>query len=80
MNLDEIKVFEHPEAIVLIGSDLLGHATKAPFTFCYLGVNPTTLVGELIFYDQNNKKYIACEVVHAPISHTSTHVMPKLSK
>lgn len=42
LHLDEIKVFDYPEPIVLIGTDLLGHTAAAPYTFSYVGVNPTT--------------------------------------
>ncbi len=78
--LDEIKVFDYKEPLILIGDDLLGHAVRAPYTFCYVGVNPISKEGEVIFYAQESKKYIACELVHAPISHTSAHVMPKISR
>jgi hypothetical protein len=80
LNLDEVKVFDHPEPIILIGDDLLGHANKTSYTFCYLGVNPVSKEGEIIFYAPEDKKYIACELVHAPVSHTSAHVLPKITK
>jgi hypothetical protein len=40
LHLDEVKVFDHPEPIILLGDDILGHSTRTPLTFCYLGVNP----------------------------------------
>jgi hypothetical protein len=49
-HLDEFKVFDYPEPIILIGTDLLGHAARGPFTFAYLGVNPVTTAGEIIFF------------------------------
>jgi hypothetical protein len=48
--LSELKVFDYPDPIVLVGTDLLGHSSKGPCTFAYLGVNPKTLAGEIIFY------------------------------
>lgn len=42
LHLDEIKVFDYPEPIILVGTDLLGHTAAAPYTFSYVGINPTT--------------------------------------
>ena len=80
LELDELKVFDYPDSIILIGTDLLGHAAKAPYTFAYIGVNPTSTVGEIIFFNQKTQKYIVCELVHAPTSHTNKHVLPGGSK
>ena len=75
-NIDEFKVFDYPEPIILLGTDLLGHAARGPFTFAYLGVNPISTVGEIIFYAHRSNKMIVCELVHAPTTHTNKHVMP----
>ena len=78
--LGEFKIFEYPEPIILIGTDLLGHAAKGPFTFAYLGVNPTTTAGEIIFYGRRSNIMVVCELVHAPTSHTNRHVLPDPNK
>jgi hypothetical protein len=80
LHLDEVKVFDHPEPIILLGDDILGHSSRTPYTFSYLGVNPVTKEGEVIFYSSISQKFIACELVHAPVSHTSSHVIPKPTK
>jgi hypothetical protein len=73
--LHEVKIFDYPEPIVLIGTDMLGHAARALYTFAYLGVNPTTATGEIIFYSKQDNSIVACELVHAPTTHTSTHIL-----
>jgi hypothetical protein len=74
--LDELKVFEYPEPIILIGTDLLGHSSRGPYTFAYLGVNPITTAGEIVFYGRKSSQLVVCELVHAPTSHTNKHVLP----
>lgn len=74
--LDEIKVFDYPDPIIIVGTDLLGHSSKGPCTFAYLGVNPKSLAGEIIFYKHTEDKMMACELVNAPLIHTSKHVLP----
>ena len=78
--LDDFKIFDYPEPIILVGTDLLGHASKGPYTFAYLGVNPITAVGEILFFCKNTRKLIVCELVHAPTSHTNSHVLSAPSK
>jgi hypothetical protein len=75
--LHEIKIFDYPEPIVLIGTDMLGHAARAMYTFAYLGVNPSTATGEIIFYKKLDNSVVACELVHAPTTHTSTHILTR---
>jgi hypothetical protein len=76
-HLDELKIFDYPEPIILVGTDLLGHSSRAPFTFAYLGVNPTSTVGEIMFFARKESQLIVCELVNAPTSHTNLHVLPK---
>jgi hypothetical protein len=78
--LDEMKIFNYPEAIIIIGTDLLGHASRGDHTFAYLGVNPVTTAGEIIFYTKKNNKVVVCELVSAPTSHTNLHVLPNANK
>ena len=47
--LRELKVINYPESLVLIGTDLLGSNPGEGYTYSYLGVNPTTRVGEVVF-------------------------------
>jgi hypothetical protein len=49
-HLSEFKVFDYPEPLILVGTDLLGHATQGDYTFAYLGVNPVSTAGEIVFY------------------------------
>lgn len=67
--LKELKVFDYPEPIFLIGTDVLGFSPSNNTTFAYIGINPTTAIGEAIFYDRIGQKFIACELVYAPTTH-----------
>jgi hypothetical protein len=67
--LKELKVFDYPEPIFLVGTDLLGFSPSTTFTFSYIGINPTNATGEVVFYDRNNKQIIACELVYSPTTH-----------
>ena len=67
--LKELKVFDYPHPILLMGTDLLGLSPKTRFTFSYIGINPSTTVGEIIFYDRVKKEALACELLHAPSTH-----------
>lgn len=69
--LKEIKVFKYPEPILLIGTDLLSFAPNSDCTFSYLGVNPLTNTGEVVFYNRTKKELIACELVHSPTTHSA---------
>jgi hypothetical protein len=76
-NLSEFKIFDYPEPIILVGTDLLGHSSRGPYAFAYLGVNPTSTVGEIIFFARRENRLVVCELVHAPTSHTNSHVLPR---
>lgn len=79
-NLQELRIFDFPEPIILIGTDLLGHAAKADYTFAYLGVNPVSKVGEIVFYDMKKGGVSICELVQAPKSHTTKNCLPPPTK
>ena len=68
--LRDVKVFEYPQPLVLVGTDLLAFSPKSTHTFTSLGVNPTTATGEIVFYDRANKKLVACELVSSPTTHS----------
>lgn len=76
-HLPEMKVFDYPEALILVGTDLLGHASKVPFTFAYLGVNPKSSIGEIVFWSSKLDKMSVCELICAPTAHTSNHLSLK---
>jgi hypothetical protein len=50
--LKEVRVFSYPEPILLIGTDLLGFSPYTNHTFSYIGINPVTATGEIVFYDR----------------------------
>lgn len=60
----------------MIGTDQLGQTARGPCTFAYLGVNPMTTTGELVFYKCKTNELLRCELVHAPTTHTNQYVMP----
>lgn len=67
--LKELKVLDYSEPIFLIGTVVLGFSPSNNTTFAYIGINPTTAIGEAIFYDSVDHKFIACELVYAPTTH-----------
>jgi hypothetical protein len=72
--LKELKVFDYPEPLLLIGTDLLGFSPSTNCTFSYLGVNPISATGEVVFYDRARKRFIACELVYSPTTHSTLPV------
>jgi hypothetical protein len=34
-------------------------------------------VGEIIFFARRENRLVVCELVHAPTSHTNSHVLPR---
>lgn len=75
--LRDVKVFDYPQPIVLIGTDLLSFSPKSKQTFANLGVNPTTATGEIVFYDRATKKLIACELVSSPTTRSARDAVEK---
>lgn len=69
--LKELKVFNYPEPLLLVGTDLLGFSPTNNCTFSYLGINPLTATGEVVFYDRTKKALISCELVYSPTTHST---------
>jgi hypothetical protein len=44
-----MKVINYPEPLVLIGIDLLGANHQKGHSFAYIGINPHTKKGEIVF-------------------------------
>ena len=51
LNLDELKVVEHFEPLLLIGTDVLSDQPGAEWQFCYVGLHPETRQGNLVVCD-----------------------------
>ena len=64
--LREIKVINYPKSLVLIGTDLLGPNTGDGNTFAYVGFNPASKVGELVFAARGGAVMEVCELVLWP--------------
>ena len=64
--LREMKVINYPESLILIGTDLLGSSSAEGYTFAYVGVNPSTKVGEVVFAGRGGKVMEAIELVQWP--------------
>ena len=64
--LRELKVINYPDSLVLIGTDLLGQNPGDGYTFAYLGINPLSRVGEVVFATQNGEVFEACELTQWP--------------
>ena len=50
--LREMKVINYPDSLILIGTDLLGRSPTGGYSFAYVGVNPSSKVGEVVFSDK----------------------------
>lgn len=64
--LREMKVINYPESLILIGTDLLGNSQAEGYTFAYVGVNPHTKIGEIIFSACGGRALEAVELVQWP--------------
>lgn len=69
--LREVKVFDYPSPIFLVGTDLLGFSPGSNCTFSYLGVNPVTATGEVVFFNKQRRQLIACELVSSPTTYNT---------
>lgn len=69
ISLREMKVIDYPDSLILVGTDLLGVSPIDGYCFAYVGVNPATTAGELLFYDKKEGIYEACELVQWPEAH-----------
>jgi hypothetical protein len=64
--LKELKVIHYPEPLILIGTDLLGADSVSKYGFSYVGINPKTQVGEVVFTADGGKTVEVCELVQWP--------------
>ena len=64
-------MFTYPQPIMLVGTDLLAFSPVCNCTFAYLGVNPLSATGEIVFFDKMKQKFMACELVSSPTTHSA---------
>ena len=64
--LPSIRVFEYPEPIFLIGTDILAASRRTRLTYAYHGVNPVSKVGEILFHGERGLE--AVELSGWPVS------------
>jgi hypothetical protein len=72
----ELKVINYPESLLLVGTDLLGGNPGDGYTFAYVGVNPISKMGEIVFAAPGGASLEACELVLWP---TATSVLKATS-